>query len=68
MIHIDTNRLVDKCHCGAYAGYENEEGGARIRAGCTDCCERSQWYTDRSDAMIEWNLARRAEKENEAKS
>ena len=62
MIRVDTNRLLDKCHCGAHAGYENEDSGKRLRAGCPDCCERTEFHADRSDAMIEWNLARRAEK------
>ena len=66
MIHADTDGLLDKCHCGAVAGFMVTQSfalGVRHSARCTDCHEQTNWKREKRDTIIEWNLARRAEKE-----
>jgi hypothetical protein len=74
MIHADTDGLLDKCHCGAVAGFEESEEEVRIIAGrerrkhrarCTECCEQTEYHTFKFRALQDWNLARRAEKEKQ---
>ena len=62
MIHADTEGLLDRCHCGAVAGFEHV-GGFSLRARCTECCEQTGVDHAVHPVMIEWNTARRAEKE-----
>ena len=64
MIHADTEGLLDKCHCGAVAGFEESHNEVmEVRARCTECCEQTYWLPTKDWASINWNLARRAEKE-----
>lgn len=67
MTHVDTDRILDKCHCGAVAGFETLGGHVNdatcIRARCTECCEQTNWFPTADGASFDWNLARRAEKE-----
>ena len=62
MIHADTEGILDRCNCGAVAGFEHVDGFS-LRARCTECCEQTGVYHDVYPVMIEWNIARRAEKE-----
>ena len=59
MIHADTEGLLDKCHCGAVAGFERgkdpDTGEFSERARCTDCCEQTRWSATRGEAMADWN-------------
>ena len=61
MIHADTDGLLDRCHCGAVAGFEHL-GGMSLRARCTECCEQTAADHEVHPVVVEWNLARRAEK------
>jgi hypothetical protein len=70
MIHADTDGLLDKCHCGAVAGFEESEEVGRLmgvreqhRARCTECCEQTEYRPCKFQALLDWNHARRAEKE-----
>jgi len=63
MIHADTDGLLDKCHCGAVAGFEESELGAHYRARCTECYEHTAWTRSKFDAVVKWNTERRKEKE-----
>lgn len=67
MIHADTDGLLDRCHCGAVAGFDTTTAGGKERfmAGCTECCEQTVYRPFRFQVMREWNLARRAEKEKQ---
>ena len=62
VVHADTEGLLDKCHCGAVAGFEHL-GAFDLRARCTECCEQTGIDHHVQPVMIEWNNARRAEKE-----
>ena len=64
MIHADTDGLLDKCHCGAVAGFEESHNEAmQVRVRCTECCAQTYWFNTRDAACFDWNLARRTEKE-----
>ena len=64
MTHADTDRILDKCHCGAAAGFEQSNTEfMEVRARCTECCEQTNWFPTADGASFDWNLARRAEKE-----
>ena len=71
MIHADTEGLLDRCHCGAVAGFETDSPApfrmVQARARCTECCEQTEWEIDKFRAGHTWNLARRAEKETAQK-
>lgn len=58
---IDTDGVLDRCSCGERAGfYLTREGWV---AACSELCgEQTPAYGDRSDAMVAWNSARRAER------
>lgn len=70
MIHADTDGLLDRCHCGAAAGFEEGEETRVVigrefrcvRARCTECCEQTVYRPFKFQAMRDWNIARRAEK------
>lgn len=61
VIYADTDGLLDKCGCGAHAGFENLSM-TLIRARCTDCLEMTEVFDDMALAMVAWNKARRAQK------
>ena len=64
MIHADTEGILDRCNCGAVAGFEKSYTEAmEVRARCTECCESTNWFPTADQASCDWNLARRAEKE-----
>ena len=56
MVHADTNGLMDKCHCGAVAGFEMHPYEYRVRARCTDCFECTEYQLDNFRAANAWNL------------
>jgi len=62
MIYTDTEGLLDRCHCGAVAGFETSNG--LIRARCTDCCEQTELVDGNYLAAMDWNLARREERKD----
>lgn len=64
MIHADTDGLLDRCHCGAVAGFEFKENALlrKFQARCSDCCEQTDRHWCKFDAATAWNLARRAER------
>jgi len=59
MVHADTNGLMDKCHCGAVAGFEQHPYECRVRARCTECCEQTEYQLDNFRAAHAWNLRMR---------
>lgn len=62
MIHIDTNRILDKCHCGAWAGYEHKDPRGpdySVRVGCSECCEQTPYDKEWGLASVAWNLMQR---------
>lgn len=63
MIHADTDGLLDRCHCGAVAGFLEDDkltGKAMFRACCTDCCgERTHLFVLKNEAVWAWNLEMR---------
>lgn len=63
MIHADTEGLLDKCHCGAMAGFEHM-GGFTLRARCTECCEQTEPDHHVHPVVVEWNLMQREKKSN----
>lgn len=68
MIHADTNGFLDRCKCGAVAGFEigrnPDTGEVCVRARCTDCPEQIWWSEKTADAAFEWNqMMRRKEGE-----
>ena len=68
MIHADTEGLLDRCHCGAVAGFEESHNEAmEVRVRCTECCEQTYWFPTADGACFDWNLARRAEMEKAQK-
>ena len=66
MIHADTDSLLDKCHCGAVAGFEKRVNGCWVehRARCTECVEQTVWFAAKGDAAIDWTVARMMERES----
>lgn len=73
MIHADTDGLLDRCHCGAVAGFEESEEVRVVagreqrkhRARCTECCEQTEYRPFKFQALQDWNLARRGIKKSE---
>lgn len=61
MTHADTDGLLDKCHCGAVAGFEYA-GEGFVRARCTECCEQTEPARSRYACTVWWNIARRNER------
>lgn len=69
MIHADTDGLLDRCHCGAVAGFDAPYSEAmEVRVRCTECCEQTNWFPTADGASCYWNIARRAEKGKKAMS
>jgi hypothetical protein len=71
MIHADTDGLLDKCHCGAVAGFEELYFGTCFTfysVKCTDCAEQinAAWDT-KGVAATEWNKLIRSIKKQEPK-
>jgi hypothetical protein len=66
MIHADTEGLLDRCHCGAVAGFETDSPApfrmVQVRARCTECQEQTNWFMSADSAMIEWNMKQREAK------
>lgn len=64
MIHADTEGLLDRCKCGAVAGFEIDSPApfrmVQVRARCTECCEQTEYRIDHFTASNEWNLMMRA--------
>ena len=58
MIHADTNGLLDRCKCGAVAGFETKpmagETG-KVRARCTECSEQTEFEECEYCASFSWN-------------
>lgn len=66
MIHADTEGLLDRCHCGAFAGFDAPDNEAmQVRVRCTECHEQTNWFPTADGASCDWNLARRTEKGNQ---
>lgn len=61
MIHADTDGLLDRCLCGAMAGFEESHNEAmEVRARCTECCEQTNWFPTADGASCEWNMMMRS--------
>ena len=58
MVYADTLGLLERCHCGAAAGFETNlvagETG-KVRARCTECCEQTEFTENKYDASFSWN-------------
>lgn len=64
----DTDGILDRCHCGAHAGFETYSTECtKQRAFCTECAEQTGWFVTKVGAMIAWNKLIRAIKANEKK-
>lgn len=63
MIHADTTGLLDRCKCGAVAGFETDSPAplrmVQTRARCTECCEQTEYRMDKFTVVNEWNLMMR---------
>jgi len=61
MIYINTNGILDKCGCGGYAGFEGEGTGStfKVRAGCSECGDRTEYQDHWGLSAIQWNLKQR---------
>ena len=58
MIYADTLGLLDRCRCGAIAGFEtNSMAGetGKVRARCTECCEQTEFEECKYCASFTWN-------------
>lgn len=60
MTYTDTNGLLDKCECGAAAGFERHPHECRVRARCTECCWQTEYQLDNFNAAHAWNIMMRA--------
>lgn len=71
MIHADTDGLLDKCHCGAVAGFEELYFGTCLTfysVKCTDCPEQiNSACGTKGMAAIDWNNNIRSIKNREGK-
>ena len=52
---VDTDGVLERCTCGARAGFV----GHRVQ--CSECAECTDMYSDKTDAMVEWNRSVRDE-------
>lgn len=63
MIHADTDGLLDRCKCGAVAGFEYDSPTpfrmVQVRARCTECCEQTDYCMDKFAVANTWNLMMR---------
>jgi hypothetical protein len=50
----DTDELLDRCDCGARAGFLIDDDKV-CGAECTDKCGQVVYTDDATDAMTEWN-------------
>lgn len=63
MLYADTDGLLDRCVCGAFAGFERRDTtGECVRARCTECCEQTDWLSDNASAAVDWNRRTRSAK------
>lgn len=62
MIYTNTDGILDKCECGAHAGLETESRTFRVRAGCADCGDRTDYHEHWGLAAIQWNILQRKQK------
>lgn len=60
MINADTNGLMDKCECGAVAGFERHPYECLVRARCTECINQTEYQLDNFRAAHAWNVMMRA--------
>lgn len=64
MIRADTEGLLDRCKCGAVAGFETDSPApfrmVQVRARCTECSEQTEYCMEHFRAVITWNLMMRA--------
>jgi hypothetical protein len=45
MIHADTDRLLDRCQCGAVRQVEESYNDSmEFRATCTECDSKTRWF------------------------
>ena len=60
---INTNGLLDKCHCGANAKiiFDGDDPLKRWRIDCAECAETTGWHTYPDDAFTAWNKKIREE-------
>lgn len=69
MIYADTLGLLDRCRCGAIAGFEtNSMAGetGKVRARCTECCEQTEFEECKYCASFTWNDLMRGNSNAEA--
>lgn len=64
-VHADTDGLLDRCaQCRAPAEFIACAWSPELqKARCTECCAQTDYHADRYAAVIEWNLAQRAIKQ-----
>ena len=62
MIRADTDGLLDRCQCGAVAGFVTGGTGMTC-AMCADRCGQSTlMHTTKEDSVTEWNIMQRQAK------
>lgn len=54
----DKHDLLDKCTCGAGAGFDHRARGCAVQ--CTECAEGTPVMGDAVEAMVVWNRMIRA--------
>lgn len=63
MRQVDTDGILDLCHCGARARFATNGRNGLHSVECSECGECSRWHGSQSGAMVDWNRARREEVE-----
>ena len=59
-VHADIHGVLDRCHCGADAGFEESHSEyMEVRARCTECHEQTYWFPTADGAMCAWNMEMR---------
>lgn len=53
--HIETDGLLNPCHCSGRAGFIVSPVSGEIRAACSECPEQTGWEMTKDRAMIAWN-------------
>ena len=52
-IKADTNGILDRCSCGARAGWVTHYAGVAVQ--CLECDDGTPMQRDKSEAMVTWN-------------
>lgn len=57
-VRVDTAKVLDRCYCGARAGFKRS--GTGYVAACSECPESSEPVrSHRLETVVDWNLLQR---------